>query len=282
MPGVVAVGASAGGVAVLLTLCGALPGHFAAPVLVVLHIGANPSVLPMLLSTRGHNRAVHAEDGQVLEKGTIYVAPPDHHMLLEDGRIRLTHGPKEHHSRPAIDPLFRSAARAYGSRAVGVVLSGRLDDGTAGLKAIKDWGGVALVQDPDEAEHPAMPQSALRAVAVDRCLPLEALAEELRRLVESPAPAAPLLVPDALERLAHEIAVFQGDGDAMENLDAIAEPSSFACPDCGGVLTMLRRLAEHERKVGADADADRCQSQAEEAGRHADLAVPAAGRSIEA
>ena len=317
LPAVVTVGASAGGVAALLTLCAALPAELAAPILVVLHIGANPSVLPMLLSTHGNNRAVHARDGQVLEKGTIYVAPPDHHMLVEDGALRLTRGPKEHHTRPAIDPLFRSAARAYGSRTIGVVLSGRLDDGTAGLRAIKDCGGVALVQDPDEAEHPSMPQSALRAIAVDGCLPLMALADELRRRVESLAPVAPP-VPDALKRLTHELAVFKGEGDAMENLDAIAKPSSFACPDCDGVLweindtdppryrchtghafslrslehtqaaatedavwgavralqqreLMLRRLAEHERKVGADADADRYETRAEEAGRHAEL-----------
>ena len=215
--GLVVIGASAGGVSALLKLSSALPAQFPAPILVVLHIGANPSVLPMLLSAHGNNRAVHAEDGQVLEKATVYVAPPDHHMLVHDGRIRLSRGAKEHHTRPAIDPLFRSAALARGPGAVGVVLTGRLDDGTAGLKAIKKRGGVALVQDPAEAEHPGMPRSALQTVAVDHCLPLEGIAAQLERLVAPPAAqatAAASAAPDP----AYEIAVFDGEGDRWRPL----------------------------------------------------------------
>jgi two-component system chemotaxis response regulator CheB len=234
----VVVGASAGGVAALLELSASLPHNLPAPVLVVLHIGANPSVLPSLLSAHGHNRAVHAQEGQRLEDGVLYVAPPDHHMLVEDGRIRLSHGPKEHNTRPAIDPLFRSAALAHGRGVIGVLLTGELDDGTAGLKAIKDCGGLAIVQDPADAEHPSMPASALRTVAVDRCVPLSELGATLVRMLDEPVPAEQ---PAAAERdrLEREMTVFRGAGRPMEKLNDIGAPSTFACPDCNSVLWQL-------------------------------------------
>ena len=246
----VVVGASAGGVAALLALSASLPRNFPAPVLIVLHIGANPSVLPSLLSAHGNNPAVHAEEGQRLRDGVLYVAPPDQHMLVEDDRIRLSHGPKEHHTRPAIDPLFRSAALAHGRAVIGVLLTGRLDDGSAGLKAIKDCGGLAVVQDPADAEHPSMPASALRAVEVDRCVPLTELAPTLVRLVKEPMPAEQ---PSAEERdrLEHEMTVFRGEGQPMEHLNAIGAPSTFACPDCDGVLWQLH---------GADPPRYRCHT----------------------
>jgi two-component system chemotaxis response regulator CheB len=231
----VVVGASAGGVAALLALSAGLPRGFPAPVLIVLHIGANQSVLPALLSAHGNNRAVHAEEGERLQDGTLYVAPPDQHMLVEDGRIRLFHGPKEHHTRPAIDPLFRSAALAHGRAVIGVVLTGRLDDGTAGLQAIKDCGGVAVVQDPADAEHPSMPASVLRSVPVDRCVALSELAATLVRLIGEPMPAD-VPVPLRRDRLEREMAVFRGAGGAMKKLEEVGKPSRFACPDCDGVL----------------------------------------------
>jgi len=179
----VVVGASAGAVPVLRGLATQLPADFPAAVLVVLHVGAHHSVLPELLKDRGALRARHALDGQVLQPGAIEIAPPDEHMLVEGNCIRLRHGPKEHHARPAIDPLFRSAALAQGPRVIGVLLSGRLDDGTAGLGAIKHCGGLVMVQDPDDAEHPEMPRSALAHVAVDCCVPGSELAPTLQRLV---------------------------------------------------------------------------------------------------
>lgn len=187
----VVVGASAGAVPVLLELATRLPADFPAAVLVVLHVGAHRSVLPDLLKGRGALPARHAVDGQALQPGTIAIAPPDQHMLVEAGRIRLQHGPKENHARPAIDPLFRSAARAQGRRVIGVLLSGCLDDGTAGLRAIKDGGGVAVVQDPADAEHPEMPRSALAHVDVDCCVPGAQLADTLVRLVAPPRIAPP-------------------------------------------------------------------------------------------
>ena len=231
----VVLGASAGGVTALLSLCASLPRGFPAPVLIVLHIGANPSVLPSLLAAHGNNLSVHGEDGQTLEDGTLYVAPPDHHMLVVDGRIQLSHGPKEHHTRPAVDPLFRSAALAYGRGVIGVVMTGRLDDGTAGLQAIKDCGGLALIQDPADAEHPSMPASARRSVPVDRCVPLSELAATLVRLVNEPMPAD-MPTPPQRDRLEREMSVFRGEGSAMETLNEFGKPSMFACPDCDGVL----------------------------------------------
>ena len=187
----IVVGASAGAVPVLLGLATQLPADFPAAVLVVLHIGAHRSVLPELLKDCGALRARHAVDGQALQPGSIEIAPPDQHMLVEGNRIRLQHGPKEHHARPAIDPLFRSAASAHGAQVIGVLLSGRLDDGTAGLRAIKACGGVAVVQDPDDAEHPEMPRNALAHVDVDYCVPGSELARTLLRLVAGPlTPAA--------------------------------------------------------------------------------------------
>jgi len=231
----VVLGASAGGVTALLSLCARLPRGFPAPVLIVLHIGANPSVLPSLLAAHGNNPSVHAEDGQPLEDGMLYVAPPDHHMLVVDGRIQLSHGPKEHHTRPAVDPLFRSAALAYGRAVIGVVMTGRLDDGTAGLQAIKDCGGLAVIQDPADAEHPSMPASARQSVAVDHCVPLSDLAATLVRLVDEPVPAE-MPKPPRRDHLEREMAVFRGEGSPMETLNDIGKPSTFACPDCDGVL----------------------------------------------
>jgi len=158
---IVVIGASAGGVGALQRLAADLPPLFPAVVLIVLHVGANRSLLPRLLAAAGPNPPVHAQDGEKLRMGHLTVAPPDHHLLVDDGSLRLTRGPKENFARPAIDPLFRSAALAYGPRVIGVVLTGSLDDGTAGLQAIKQCGGLTLVQDPTTAFAPSMPASAL-------------------------------------------------------------------------------------------------------------------------
>jgi two-component system chemotaxis response regulator CheB len=235
---IIVIGASAGGVAALLSLCAALPANLPAAVLIVLHIGPNNSVLPLLLGSRGNNRAVHAESGMPIQRGTIYIAPPDQHMLVENSRIKLTRGPKEHHTRPAVDPLFRSAALAFGPRVIGVVLTGRLDDGTAGLQAVKQCGGLAVVQDPADAEHPSMPRSAMRHVAVDRTVPLAAIAPTLVELLAEPVVAEAAAGP-ALDRLRREQQVTTKGVNAIENLNAIGTPSTFSCPDCDGVLWQI-------------------------------------------
>ena len=231
---IVVIGASLGGVRALLRLLPALPADFAAPVLVVLHIGSHPSRMPALLEGRGPLRVVQASDGDVPQPGTVYMAAPDCHLLLEAGAIRLSHGPKEHHTRPAIDPLFRSAALEHGPRTIGVVLTGTLDDGTAGLQAIKDCDGIAVVQDPRDADEPSMPMSALAHVDVDRCVTLDALPATLAALLARSVTAAAPALPAA--GWVHENAVAHGVGDPMEQLKAIGRPSIFVCPDCKGAL----------------------------------------------
>ena len=163
---IVVIGASAGGIEALSALLALLPADFPAAILVVVHISADsPGVLPSILARAGVLPVETAKDGVAILPGRVYVAPPDRHLLLEPGSIRVTRGPKENRFRPAIDPLFRSAAQAYGEQVIGVVLSGSLDDGTAGLWAIKDRGGLAIVQEPSEAAYPSMPLSALQYVA---------------------------------------------------------------------------------------------------------------------
>lgn len=231
----IVVGSSAGGVEALLTIAGGLPVDFAAPVLVVQHIGAHHSYLPDLLRRSGPNAAKFGAHDEVPRPGTIYVAPPDHHMLIESGRLRITRGPREHHTRPAIDPLFRSAALERGPGAVGIVLSGMMDDGTAGLRAIKDGGGVAVVQDPADALEPGMPSSALSYVEVDHVVTALEMPELLVTLAQPRKGAQALETSAALRR---EHAAILG-GRSMDQLSAIGAPSSFTCPDCGGALFEL-------------------------------------------
>jgi len=180
---IIVVGASAGGVEALMQLVREFPADLPASVFIVLHIPAqSPSLLAGILSRAGLMKAVHPVDYQKIEHGCIYVAPPDHHLLIENGFMRVVRGPQEKRHRPAIDPLFRSAAVAYGSQVVGVVLTGALDDGTAGLLAVKQRGGVAIVQDPREARYPDMPKSALAHVNVDYCLPIAQIGQVLVQL----------------------------------------------------------------------------------------------------
>lgn len=236
---IIVIGASAGGVNAILELAPTLPRDFPAPILFVQHIGAHRSELWKLVNARGPNVAVNASDGDVPRPGTIYIAPSDQHMLLDGPVIRLSRGPKEHHARPAIDPLFRSAALSCGPRAIGVVLTGMLDDGSAGLRAIKDCGGTAVVQDPADAHAPDMPRSALACVDADHVVPLAALGPLLHGLAARPVAGGACGRPQPPEALRQEHAVGNGTSNAIENLMPIASPSAFTCPDCGGVLFEL-------------------------------------------
>ncbi len=235
---IVVVGASAGGVEALMDLVRGLPADLPAAVFVVLHIPPqSTSVLPQILDRAGPLPARHAVDGAPIIRGQILVAPPDHHLLVEQGHIRLSRGPRENRTRPAVDPLFRSAARTYGPRVLGVVLSGALDDGTSGLAAIKARGGVAIVQDPAEAIFPSMAQSAIDHVAVDHILftsqigPLLAgLARE--DVVEEGAPAVS-------RELDLEVEAAAADGAVLGRHGHPGIPSSMACPECGGSLWEL-------------------------------------------
>jgi len=180
---IIVVGGSAGAVEVLKRIVDALPRDLGAAVFVVIHLPpTSPGRLPDILQRRASIRIAWAEDGESIERGRVYVAPADRHLVLEDGHVRLTRAPRVNHSRPAIDPLFRSAAFAYGPRVVGVVLSGRLDDGTAGLWVVQERGGIAIVQDPREATHPDMPRNALEYTVADHIVRSHAIAPLLTRL----------------------------------------------------------------------------------------------------
>lgn len=236
---IVVIGASSGGIEALRTIAAGLPASFAAPLCVVVHISPDsPALLDGILSRVGPLEAVVPDEPTVrLQPGRIYVARPDHHLLVEPGLLRLTKGPRENRFRPAIDPLFRSAARVYGPGAIGVVLTGNLDDGAAGLWTIKRLGGTAIVQDPQEAQFPSMPESALSAVDADYVVGIGAIAPLLVRLLEDTAERP--LKPDT-DGTAVELTIATG-GNALEaGVERLGEPSSFACPECHGVLIRLK------------------------------------------
>ncbi|MEO5733890.1 MAG: chemotaxis protein CheB [Rubrivivax sp.] len=236
MSRIVVIGASAGGVPALMHLTTQLPRDFPSPILVVLHIGAHNSILPSLLAQNCALEVAHARHGETLRAGCIRVAPPDHHMLVTENRIELTRGAKENHSRPAIDPLFFTAASTHGPGAIGVALTGQLDDGTAGLQAIKRRCGISVVQDPADAAEPSMPASALRHVDVDHCLPLALIPMLLQSLASQPLESP---MPASDPTLQHEEALLRGDGNPMAHLQAIGRPSPYACQACHGGLWHL-------------------------------------------
>ena len=229
---IIVIGASAGGVEAIRTVVAALRRDLDAAVFVTLHIGAHRSDLPLLLNLAGPLPAKHPADGDPIEAGHIYVAPPDHHMLVEDGYVSLTKGPRENWARPAIDPLFRSAARAYGTSVIGVILTGGLNDGTAGMIEIEARGGTTIVQDPLDAFTPNMALSAIANVAVDHVVPAFAIGKLLMRLVDSSG-ATDL-------KTEHPTIAEHPTGDSQENgMTAeftVNQPVAVTCPDCGGAM----------------------------------------------
>lgn len=213
---IIVIGASAGGVEALKELVGGFPPDLAASVFVALHIApTSPGILPDILSRCGPLPAVHPKNGEAIQPGRIYVAPPDHHLTLEPGHIWVTRGPRVNGHRPAVDPLFRAAARAYGPRVVGVVLTGSLDCGTAGLMSIKARGGVAVVQDPNEAMASDMPRNAIAHVKVDHILPLSKISSLIARLTREPISGKEVM--------------------AVEIKD-MKKRSSITCPECHGSM----------------------------------------------
>jgi two-component system chemotaxis response regulator CheB len=180
---IIVVGASAGGVEVLSTLVTALPADLPAAVFIVLHLSAEwPSFLPRILGREAKLPVRHAINGEPINRGRVYVAPPDLHLLVEGEHVKLVHGPKENLHRPSVDTLFRSAARWAGPRVIGVVLTGARNDGAAGMRAIKQRGGIAIVQDPVEATFPSMPSSVMQKIKVDYSVPLREIAPLLNEL----------------------------------------------------------------------------------------------------
>ena len=232
---IIVVGASAGGVEALIQVVREFPVSLPASVFIVLHIPTHsPSMLAEILSRASFMKAVQPVDNQQIERGRIYVASPDHHLLIENGFMRVVRGPKENRHRPAIDPLFRSAAVAYGSQVVGVVLTGSLDDGTAGLLAIKQRGGVAVVQDPGDALYPDMPKSALAHVNVDYCLPLAQIGLTLAQLAREEIVQEN--IPSASEDMKREVRIAEMETNPLSEHEQIGSPSAYSCPECGGVL----------------------------------------------
>jgi two-component system, chemotaxis family, protein-glutamate methylesterase/glutaminase len=248
LPGhdIVVVGASAGGVEALRRLISLLDADLPAAVLVVLHVPTNASsALPVILDRAGPLSVTHARDGDPIRPRHVYVAPPGYHLLVKRGHLVLSVGPTENGHRPSIDALFRSTAEAYGARAIGVVLSGSLDDGAAGLLALSEAGALTLVQDPADALYPAMPEAALARVPVDLTAPVERLAFAVNELVHHPRPhrhgESAVQREDVLEE------VMRG-GEAVQ---PPGPPSRFSCPACGGSLWEQRDEGSHYRcRVG--------------------------------
>jgi two-component system, chemotaxis family, protein-glutamate methylesterase/glutaminase len=228
----IVVGASAGGVQALEQLVADLPAELPAAVLIVLHLSSSgTSVLHNILQRAGELHVTSAVDGEHLERGHVYVSPADQHLLVRGANVHLSSGPRENGHRPAIDPLFRSAARAYGPRVVGVVLTGTLDDGTDGLRLIKERGGATVVQNPEDAAYGEMPKSAIDFVHPDRIVPLAEMGRTLTNLIDTP------LDPDAAHGVADprkqqvDLVEVEFGRDEPEG-----EASLLTCPSCGGVL----------------------------------------------
>lgn len=234
---IIVIGASAGGFEVLRKIVSDLPADFEPPIFIVWHMSSDiRGVLPQVLNRENKIPAAHAYDNEPIKSNRIYVAPPDFHLLIEGNMVRVTHGPKENRFRPAVDPLFRSAAFACGSRVIGVILSGALDDGTAGLWTVKKYGGIAVVQDPMDAEVSSMPKSALREVNVDYCVPASEMADVLVRLSKEPIKKVDVMKDDQTKKeieIAAEKTALEG-GELMFD-----ELTPYTCPECHGVLSRL-------------------------------------------
>ena len=256
---VIVIGASTGGFEVIKSIISQLPPDFVTPIFIVWHMSPDiQGIMPHVLNKLNTISASNAVDGETIQSNHIYVAPPDHHMIIEKGVIKVSRGPKENLFRPAIDPLFRSAALAYGNRVTGIILSGALDDGSSGLWHIKTHGGIAVVQDPNDAEASSMPQSAMRAVKVDYCVPaadLPALLTELSKrevtndkyYPDETAASVPLTNNNENDRgsfitdkkLQGEIDI-AGEGNAVKyGADSFGELSPYSCPECHGVLSRI-------------------------------------------
>ena len=238
---IIVIGSSAGGIKALSTIITNLPRELRAAVFIVQHIAPNsPSFLPKIFADVGSLPAIHPADGQNIENGKIYIAPPDYHLLLDDGHMRVVRGPQENRFRPSIDALFRSAARSYGPRVLGVVLTGYLDDGTVGLQAIKKRGGITIVQDPEQADYPAMPRSALQYATIDHCVRVEDIASLLLRLTnESAAEEQAPEVPKAMEFESNIAQQLMNTKEFLESVEKIGTRTTYTCPECSGSIWQI-------------------------------------------
>lgn len=238
---IIVVGASAGGVPALIELVRNFPPGLKASVFVVLHVSPHlPSQLPQIITRSGYLKAVHPRDDQVMEQGMIYVAPPNHHMLLEDNRILIKKGPKENRFRPSIDALFRSAAYTFKTRAIGIILSGMLDDGTSGMWSVKRMGGLAIIQAPDDAIYSSMPNSVVEYVDADYTVPVSEMAGLIQQLISEPAPEKPEMDQDEIRRVETEIQIAAQKNAFEMGLQDMGQRSLLTCPECNGSLVQFK------------------------------------------
>jgi two-component system chemotaxis response regulator CheB len=240
---IIVIGGSAGAIEPIRTLLRNLPAEFAGSLFIVIHTSPNsPGIMHAIFDAAGPLKATTAVNGEKIAPGRVYVAAVDHHLVIEPGKVRLTRGPKENRFRPAIDPLFRSAAQTYGPRVVGIVFSGGLDDGTSGLWTVKQLGGTAIVQDPQEALAPSMPQSAMQHVRADHVVGAEEIAPLLVRLVSTPADLqeGDRAVPEDINI---EVEIANADSAMEAGVLKLGSPSNYGCPECHGVLLEMKERA---------------------------------------
>ncbi len=279
---IVVVGASAGGVEALCAMASGLPSDLPASVLVVLHLPAGAtSALPAILDRVGPLPAAAATNGEPLAPGRIYVCRPDHHLMVMEDAVALSPGPTENGHRPAINALFRSAAIAAGPAVTGVLLSGVLDDGVAGLHAIAGRGGRVIVQDPEDALHRSMPDHALRSLTADHVLPAAGIGKVLGELAAErlDATAAATVAPPRLLRWENDIASAGWRPDReIAGAETVGRPSGFSCPDCQGVLADIDAGHRYRCRVGHAWTADALLAAQETA---LDRALWTALRSLE-
>ncbi|TDD97482.1 chemotaxis protein CheB [Flavobacterium cellulosilyticum] len=237
---IVVVGTSAGGMKSLVALVEQLPEDFPAPLLIVQHISADATgeVLLKKLNKIGKLKCIHAKQGGIIQAGHIYLAPSDHHLMIEKkGRLVVSKGAQENRSRPAIDPLFRSAAACFGNRTVGILLSGNLDDGTAGLIAIQKCGGTSIIQDPSDADYPDMPKNALNQMKPDFCIPIVEIGGVLSTLMTRKPKKQPAIPVDILK----EVKIAERVLSDLPSVNSLGEQVPFNCPGCGGVLWKMNK-----------------------------------------
>ena len=229
---IIVIGASAGGFESIREIISSHPENLDAAIFIVWHMSPDiQGIMPQILNRERKLPATNARNGEQINFGHIYIAPPDHHLLVEKHIVRVTKGPKENRFRPAIDPLFRSAAISFGARVVGIILSGALDDGSAGLWAIKQQGGIAIIQDPADAQVSSMPENAIKAVSPDHVVPVTAMPELIVRLVNEEVATTAAADPDFEKRTKMEVSIAMEDNAPNRNIFSYGVPSPYTCPE---------------------------------------------------
>lgn len=238
---IIVIGASAGGVYALKDLVTSLPADLKASIFVVMHVSPHaPSFLPDILTSAGPLPAIHPKDGELVQPGYIYIAPPDHHLLIEFDQVLVKKGPKENRFRPSIDALFRSAAYTHGPRVIGIVMTGMLDDGTSGMWSVKRLGGITIVQEPDEAMYPSMPDNVLDNVEVDYRLPVTDMAALLAGLTNETVSVKTKLPEEEDHLMETEVNIAAQDSAFDLGILDLGELTPLTCPECNGALVSIK------------------------------------------